>query len=235
MKIILGASGAGKSTILKLILGLLKPDGGRIIVNGHEVDEMTESDLMEVRARLGMVFQEGALFDSLTVRENVGYRLYEETRPAARRGRRARRRSAGLRRARRIRRADAVGAVGRPAASRRHRARAHVEAGDPALRRADDRARSDHRAHDRRRDHQAARPRRRELDHRHAPAARRVLHRDARGRAKQGGEIDVRAGVAGQGRRDGVPDAERRPHVISKDRPTSCARRTIRTCRSFLS
>src|SRR5262245_22664443 len=79
MKIILGASGAGKSTILRLILGLLKPDGGRIVVNGHEVHAMAESDLMEVRARLGMVFQEGALFDSLTVRENVGYRLYEET------------------------------------------------------------------------------------------------------------------------------------------------------------
>ena len=79
MKIIVGASGAGKSTILKLILGLLKPDGGRIIVHGHEVHAMAESDLMGVRARLGMVFQEGALFDSLTVRENVGYRLYEET------------------------------------------------------------------------------------------------------------------------------------------------------------
>ena len=79
MKIILGASGAGKSTILRLILGLLKPDAGRIIVNGAEVHAMEESELMEVRARLGMVFQEGALFDSLTVRENVGYRLYEET------------------------------------------------------------------------------------------------------------------------------------------------------------
>jgi phospholipid/cholesterol/gamma-HCH transport system ATP-binding protein len=79
MKIILGASGAGKSTILRLILGLLKPDAGRIIVNGHEIQAMEESDLMEVRSRLGMVFQEGALFDSLTVRENVGYRLYEET------------------------------------------------------------------------------------------------------------------------------------------------------------
>ncbi|HYN07417.1 MAG TPA: ATP-binding cassette domain-containing protein [Vicinamibacterales bacterium] len=79
MKIILGASGAGKSTILRLILGLLKPDAGRIVVNGHEVHAMEESELMAVRARLGMVFQEGALFDSFTVRENVGYRLYEET------------------------------------------------------------------------------------------------------------------------------------------------------------
>ena len=78
-KIILGASGSGKSTILKLILGLLKPDGGRIYVNGERVDTMSERELMAVRADLGMVFQEGALFDSLTVAENVGYKLYEET------------------------------------------------------------------------------------------------------------------------------------------------------------
>src|ERR671914_1621001 len=78
-KIILGASGAGKSTILKLILGLLKPDSGVIWVNGEQVDTMTERELMKVRTDLGMVFQEGALFDSLTVAENVGYKLYEES------------------------------------------------------------------------------------------------------------------------------------------------------------
>ena len=78
-KIILGASGAGKSTILRLILGLLKPDVGQIFVNGERVDNMREADLMKVRADLGMVFQEGALFDSLTVRENVGYKLFEES------------------------------------------------------------------------------------------------------------------------------------------------------------
>jgi phospholipid/cholesterol/gamma-HCH transport system ATP-binding protein len=78
-KIILGGSGAGKSTVLKLILGLWKPDSGVIWVNGRRVDQMKERDLMKVRAELGMVFQEGALFDSLTVRENVGYKLYEET------------------------------------------------------------------------------------------------------------------------------------------------------------
>jgi phospholipid/cholesterol/gamma-HCH transport system ATP-binding protein len=77
-KVILGASGAGKSTILKLILGLLKPDAGVIWVNGERVDGMNERELMRVRADLGMVFQEGALFDSLTVRENVGYKLSEE-------------------------------------------------------------------------------------------------------------------------------------------------------------
>src|SRR6266496_3394897 len=78
-KIILGDSGAGKSTILKLIVGLLKPDAGVIWVNGERVDGMSEEQLMQVRADLGMVFQEGALFDSLTVRENVGYKLFEET------------------------------------------------------------------------------------------------------------------------------------------------------------
>jgi phospholipid/cholesterol/gamma-HCH transport system ATP-binding protein len=78
-KVILGASGAGKSTILKLILGLLKPDSGVIWVNGERVDELSELEMMKVRADLGMVFQEGALFDSLTVAENVGYKLYEET------------------------------------------------------------------------------------------------------------------------------------------------------------
>src|SRR5690348_386972 len=78
-KIILGASGSGKSTILKLILGLLRPDGGEIWINGQRTDTMSELQMMRVRAELGMVFQEGALFDSLTVAENVGYKLYEET------------------------------------------------------------------------------------------------------------------------------------------------------------
>ena len=78
-KIILGASGAGKSISLKLLLGLLKPDGGRVYVNGHLVNDYTEAQMMKVRADIGMVFQEGALFDSLSVAENVGYKLYEET------------------------------------------------------------------------------------------------------------------------------------------------------------
>jgi len=77
-KIFLGASGAGKSTILRLTLGLLKPDSGRIFINGEEIEGMNEDDLIRVRADLGMVFQEGALFDSMTVGENVGYKLAEE-------------------------------------------------------------------------------------------------------------------------------------------------------------
>jgi phospholipid/cholesterol/gamma-HCH transport system ATP-binding protein len=79
-KIILGASGAGKSTILRLALGLLKPDAGRIFVNGEQIEGMREDELMRVRADIGMVFQEGALFDSLTVRENVAYKLVDELR-----------------------------------------------------------------------------------------------------------------------------------------------------------
>ena len=78
-KIILGASGSGKSTILKIITGLLRSDSGAVTVNGSRVDQLGERDLMAVRNDLGMIFQEGALFDSLTVRENVGYKLYEET------------------------------------------------------------------------------------------------------------------------------------------------------------
>jgi len=78
-KIILGASGSGKSTILKIITGLLRADKGVIWVNGERVDELTEKQMMAVRTDLGMIFQEGALFDSLTVRENVGYKLYEES------------------------------------------------------------------------------------------------------------------------------------------------------------
>ena len=74
---ICGTSGAGKSTVLKLVLGLIKADSGQIYVDGEEISAYTEEELMPVRQKLGMVFQESALFDSLTVRENVGYILYE--------------------------------------------------------------------------------------------------------------------------------------------------------------
>jgi len=77
-KALFGVAGSGKSTILKLALGLLKPDAGRILVLGTDVTEAREKDLFGLRAKLGMVFQESALFDSLTVRENVAYRFIEE-------------------------------------------------------------------------------------------------------------------------------------------------------------
>jgi phospholipid/cholesterol/gamma-HCH transport system ATP-binding protein len=78
-RILLGASGSGKSVILKLILGLLRPDSGDIVVHGRSIVGMAERDLLALRGDIGMLFQESALFDSLTVDENVGYRLYEET------------------------------------------------------------------------------------------------------------------------------------------------------------
>lgn len=80
LRFLLGASGSGKSVLLKLILGLFRPDSGTIAVNGQRIDGMPEDDLLRLRADIGMVFQENALFDSLTVNENVGFRLYEETR-----------------------------------------------------------------------------------------------------------------------------------------------------------
>jgi phospholipid/cholesterol/gamma-HCH transport system ATP-binding protein len=77
-KIILGGSGSGKTTILRLILGLLKPDSGLVLVRGKDVGHLSEDELRAVRLQVGMVFQEGALFDSLSVGENVGYRLRED-------------------------------------------------------------------------------------------------------------------------------------------------------------
>ena len=77
-KALFGVAGSGKSTILKLALGLLPPDSGRITVLGNDVTQIPEEELFPMRAHLGMVFQESALFDSLTVRENVAYRLTEE-------------------------------------------------------------------------------------------------------------------------------------------------------------
>src|SRR6478672_4627924 len=77
-KIVLGGSGTGKSTIINLVLGLLKPDAGRVIIDGEDVTEFDEPEMMRIRKKIGMVFQEGALFDSLSVYENVAYRLHEE-------------------------------------------------------------------------------------------------------------------------------------------------------------
>jgi phospholipid/cholesterol/gamma-HCH transport system ATP-binding protein len=80
-KAVLGIAGSGKSTILKLCLGLIKPDSGRIYVLGHDITTMSEEELFDLRSQVGIVFQESALFDSLTVRENVAFRLMEEKLP----------------------------------------------------------------------------------------------------------------------------------------------------------
>jgi phospholipid/cholesterol/gamma-HCH transport system ATP-binding protein len=77
---ILGESGGGKTTILKLILGLIKPDSGRIFIDGEEITAMKEEELRKIRMKFSIVFQEGALFDSLNVKENVAFCLREYTR-----------------------------------------------------------------------------------------------------------------------------------------------------------
>ena len=77
-KVILGRSGGGKSTTIRLILGLLKPDAGQILIDGEDITEYDEVEMMQVRKKIGMVFQEGALFDSLSVYDNVAYRLHEQ-------------------------------------------------------------------------------------------------------------------------------------------------------------
>ena len=79
MTVLMGASGSGKSVVLKLTLGLLRPDAGAIRVRGQRIDNISEQEMLKIRGDIGMLFQESALFDSLTVAENVGYRLYEET------------------------------------------------------------------------------------------------------------------------------------------------------------
>jgi phospholipid/cholesterol/gamma-HCH transport system ATP-binding protein len=77
-KLVLGRSGGGKSTIIRLLLGLIKPDSGEILVDGEDITKYSETQMMPIREKMGMVFQEGALFDSLSVYENVAYRLHEQ-------------------------------------------------------------------------------------------------------------------------------------------------------------
>jgi phospholipid/cholesterol/gamma-HCH transport system ATP-binding protein len=77
-KIILGGSGCGKSTTIKLVLGLLKPDTGQILVDDEDITNYNEVQMMRIRKKIGMIFQEGALFDSLSVYENVAFKLHEQ-------------------------------------------------------------------------------------------------------------------------------------------------------------
>ncbi len=104
-KAVFGVAGSGKSTILKLALGLMRPDSGRIYVLGQDVTQMSENELFDLRRQIGMVFQESALFDSRTVRENVAFRLMHVS----------------------------LGAFGRNAAPGGHCARHRHAARDPAL------------------------------------------------------------------------------------------------------
>jgi phospholipid/cholesterol/gamma-HCH transport system ATP-binding protein len=80
-RVLLGPAGVGKSVLLKLAIGLLRPDSGRIFLFGEDITTMNEDKLLTLRTRTGMVFQEGALFDSLTIRDNVGYQLMEQHLP----------------------------------------------------------------------------------------------------------------------------------------------------------
>jgi phospholipid/cholesterol/gamma-HCH transport system ATP-binding protein len=76
-KVVMGGSGTGKSTILKLVLGLIRPNSGRVLIDGEDITQISDRQLTRIRKKIGMVFQEGALFDSMSVFENVGYRLFE--------------------------------------------------------------------------------------------------------------------------------------------------------------
>jgi phospholipid/cholesterol/gamma-HCH transport system ATP-binding protein len=76
-RLLLGPAGSGKSVLIKLANGLIRPDSGRIFVFGHEITAMHENEIFELRSAVGMVFQEGALFDSMNIRDNVGFQLME--------------------------------------------------------------------------------------------------------------------------------------------------------------
>ena len=194
MTILLGASGSGKSVLLKLILGLLKPDEGSILVNGEAIERMAEHELLRVRENIGIVFQENALFDSLTVEDNVGYRLVEEHLPEDQVHARVEAVLGFIGLSEFIDRLPSELSGGQ----RRRVAIARAMAPEPSLVLLDDPITGldpDHRDAGGRRDHQAARSAARDVAVRHAPDSRRVLCRHPRRRPR---------------RRTG-PDRQRRP------------------------
>ncbi len=158
---------------MKLANGLIRPDSGTIRVFGEDVTHMRETDLFKLRARIGMVFQESALFDSLSVEDNVAYRLHEEQR-SGRRGARASRRGAPVRRTRAHHREVSLRALRRHAPPRLHRPRHHRQARPHPLRLAHRRPRSHHLNHHHRPRHQAARRHPHHIAADHPPPAGRL-------------------------------------------------------------
>jgi len=154
-KALFGVAGSRKSTVLKLAMGLIKPDSGRIFLLGEEVTRMREKDLYELRRRVGIVFQESALFDSLKVYENVAFRLMEEKTSAEEIERRVR--GTALRGIGTDLRHATVGTLRRHEKARGHRSRDRHRTRGAALRLAHRRTRSCDLEHHRRTHHEAAR------------------------------------------------------------------------------
>ena len=159
-RVILGAAGSGKTVLLKTALGLVRPDRGTVSVFGDDITRRTEQELFDLRSRIGMLFQEGGLFDSLTIEENVAYPLVNQQRarrmsPEA--GSRTRRGVAAVRRTRAHARQVSQRAFRRHAPPRRHRARRGDRAAAGALRFAHRRAGPDHGEHHHRPDRQGTR------------------------------------------------------------------------------
>ena len=152
MAILMGPSGCGKSLVLKLMLGLIRPDSGVIRINGERIDDLPESRMMAVRDTIGMLFQEGALFDSLTVEQNVGFKLTEEGRLPAQGHSSARGGDAGRDRPDRVHRSQPRRALGRSAPARGGGPRHGGAPAHPPARRPDVGPRPDH-GQDRRRQH----------------------------------------------------------------------------------
>ncbi len=133
-KVVLGGSGSGKSTILRMVLGLVKPDSGEIFVEDEEITRLGEDALMPIRKRIGIVFQEGALFDSLSVQDNVAYRMREEGNSTEEEMEAAARRLLGFVGAGTCDQQNACRAFGRDEAEGRHRSGPGRGAPDHAVR-----------------------------------------------------------------------------------------------------
>jgi ABC transporter len=200
-KVVMGGSGTGKSTLLRLALGLIKPDSGSILIDGEDITDFAEEQLMEIRQKIGMVFQEGALFDSLSVYDNVAYRLREQ------KARESEIEPIVMRMLRFVDLEDAADKMPNEL-SGGMRAGAGRKPEDHSLRRADRRPRPDHRPHDLRAGPETARSGRGLFDLRHAPFAghRGVGQRIRRARRLRQPELRAR-------RRQAVPGQHQIHHA----------------------